>query len=180
MKKNIIVILLLLLPLLWLGSCKTTSTETDYNPNVLSSKDYIRAEDAIMEIVNSFFKGINDSMVVNYGYGYIDACGVSYRPAENSMIFSYGSVNRMCQDNKFRRGLFSAAFSGQIFLEGVKATLVTDSLLVDDHLIEATIEIECLGPGGNNLPEYSLKTDTSLIMLPDTSKITLWYGRKDH
>ena len=169
--KTIIIILLLLLPILWLSSCKTKSNEIDYNPNVLSSKDYIRAEDAIMEIVNSFFKGINDTLVVNNGYGFIDACDVTYHPSENLIIYSYGNVNRMCQDNKFRRGLFNANFSGPVFQEGVTATLVTDSLFVDDNSVEATIEIQYLGLNGDNFPEYSLKVDTSLIMLPDTSKI---------
>jgi len=171
MKKLIIIILVLLLPMLWLGSCNNKSTEVDYNPNVLSSKDYVRAEDAILEIVNAFFKGIRDSLVVNNSYGYIDACDVSYHLAENSMNFGYGNVNRMCQDNKFRRGRFNATFSGQVFLEGVTANIITDSLFVDDFFIESTMEIQNLGLNDNNLPEYSLKVISSLIMLPDTTKI---------
>lgn len=171
MKTNIIIMLLLLLPILWLSSCKTESNEIDYNPNVLSAKDYIRAEDAILEIVNSFFKGVNDTLVNNNGYGYIDACDVTYHPNVNLMIFAYGNVNRMCQDNKFRRGLFNANFSGQVFQEGVTATLVTDSLFVDDYPVETTIEIKYLGLNGDNFPEYVLKVNTSLIMLPDTTKI---------
>jgi hypothetical protein len=169
--KNNIIILLLLLPMLWWNSCKTGSSEIDYNPDVLSSKDYIRAEDAILEIVNSFFKGINDTLVVKYGYGFIDACDVTYYPSQNLIIYAYGNVNRMCQDNKFRRGLFNANFSGPVFQEGVTATIVTDSLFVDDYPVEATIEIQNLGLNGENFPEYSLIVDTSLIMLPDTSKI---------
>lgn len=170
MKKIIIILLLLLLPILWLNSCKNKYTEVDYNPNVSSSKDYIRAEDAILEIVNSFFKGIHDTLVINNSYGYIDACDVSYFPAENSMTFGYGDMNRFCQDNKFRRGLFNVTFSGQVFLEGVTANIITDSLFVDDFLIEAAMEIQNLGINDNNLPEYSLKVISSLIMLPDTTK----------
>jgi hypothetical protein len=138
---------------------------------MLASKDYIRAEDAIFEIVNSFFKGIRDSLVVNHGYGYIDACDVSYHPAENSINFGYGAVDRLCEDNKFRRGLFSATFEGPLFQDWVTANIVTDSLFVDDFLIEATIEIQSLGPNDNDLPEFSLKVISSLIMLPDTTKI---------
>jgi len=171
MKKIIIIIPVLLLPILWLSSCNNKSAEVDYNPNVLSSKDYIRAEDAIFEIVNAFFKGINDSLVINNSYGYIDACDVSSHPDENLMNFSYGIVNRMCLDNKFRRGRFNATFSGQILLEGVTATLITDSLFVDDFLIEATMEIKNLGINDDNLPEYSLILISSLIMLPDTAKV---------
>jgi hypothetical protein len=171
MKNIIIIILLSLLPLLWLSSCNDNSSEVDYNPNVLSSKDYIRAEDALFEIVNAFFKGIRDSLVVNYGYGYIDACDVSYHPEDNSMNFGYGNINRLCQDNKFRRGRFSATFSGQYLVEGVRANIITDSLFVDDYLIEANMEIQNLGINNNNLPEFSLKLISSLIMLPDTAKI---------
>jgi len=169
--KNFIRILLLFLPILWLSSCDNTSSEVDYNPNLSASRDYIRAEDAIMEIVNSFFKGVNDSLVLNYGYGYIDACDVAYHPSDNSLVFGYGHADRLCQDNKFRKGLFRATFSGPIFIQGVKADIVTDSLFVDDFLIEATMEIQNLGINDNNLPEYSLKVISSTIMLPDTTKI---------
>lgn len=169
--KNFFGILLLFISLLWLSACNDNSSELDYNPNVAASKDYIRAEDAVMEILNSFLKGIHDSLVVNYGYGYIDACDVAYYPADHSLVFGYGQVNRLCQDNKFRKGSFSATFSGPIFIEGVKADIVTDSLFVDDFLTEASMEIQNLGINDNNLPEYSLRVISSNIMLPDTAKI---------
>lgn len=162
---------LLLLPLLWLNSCDKTISEIDYNPNVGSSKDYIRAEDAVFEIVNSFFKGIHDTLVINLGYGFIDACDITYNSVENSMSFGYGPVNRMCQDGKFRRGIFYADFDGQIFDQGVTAIIVTDSLLVDDELVEAFIEIRNLGTNDDGFPEYLLKVDSSLVMLTDTTKV---------
>ena len=48
---------------------------------------------------------------------------------------------------------------------------MTDSLFVDDYPIAAAMEIQNLGLNGNNLPEFSLKVDSSMIMLPDTTKI---------
>ena len=167
MKKSILIFFML--SLLWLPACNKKSSELDYNPNVLTSKDYLRGEDAILEILDAFFKGIYDTLVMNTGYAYIDACEVSYHPDENSMSFSYGDVNRYCLDNKFRRNRFNAVFTGPIFEEGVVANIKTDSLFVDDLLNEATIEIRSLGMNGNNLPEYSLKVKSSMIMLPDTS-----------
>lgn len=168
--KNLI-ILLLCLPLLWLSSCDNKSVEVDYNPNVSAAKDYIRAEDAILEIVNSFFKGINDSLVVDHGYGYIDACDVSYQTAGNYIDFGYGSVNRLCQDNKFRRGMFTATLTGPGLQDWTGADIETDSLLVDDVLVEAVIQILDLGVNESNLPEFSLKVISSNIMLTDSAKI---------
>ena len=168
--KKLLKIIFLLLPILWLNSCQEQQTEIDYNPNVLSSKDYVRGEDAIIEIVNAFFKGVNDTLVINHGYGFIDACDVSYIPADNEMIFRFGDVDRLCQDNKYRRGLFTANFSGQVFVEGTTANIVTDSLFVDDLLVEASISIHNLGLNSNNLTEYALKVDSSLVMLPDSTK----------
>jgi hypothetical protein len=161
----------LFLPMLWLSSCDTNSSELDYNPNVSASKDYIRAEDAIMEIVNSFFKGLNDSLVINNGYGYIDACDVSLHPSTNSIDFGYGPVDRLCQDNKFRRGSFNATFTGPLFLGWTIADIETDSLFVDYFLVEASIQIQYLGINQISVPEYSLKVISSNIMLPDTAKI---------
>lgn len=166
--KNLIILCLLCMPVLWLNSCKNKSSEEDFNPNVSASKDYIRAEDAILEIVNAFFKGINDSLVVNHGYGYIDACDVSYHPSDNLIKFGYGPVDRFCEDGKFRKGNFSAIFTGALFQDWTIADIVTDSLFVDDFPVEANIQIKNLGLNENNLPEFSLQVISSDIMLPDT------------
>jgi hypothetical protein len=172
MKRLISILLLsLLLPALWMSSCDDESKETDYNPNVLTSKDYIRAEDAIMEIVNSFLKGINDSLVIDNGYGFIDACDVSFHPIGNYINYGYGPVNRMCQDGKFRKGIFRATFIGPQFPDWMNAEIQTDSLFVDNVLIEAHIQIESLGLNEISLPQYSLKVISSNIMLADSTKI---------
>ena len=151
-------------------SCEDQSSEIDYNPNVLTAKDYIRAEDAIFEIVNAFLKGIHDTLVHETGYAFIDYCDVVYNQVENTMKFSYGNVNRFCGDNKFRRGTFYAEFSGEIFNEGVTAHINTDSLFVDDFLTEADIEIKNLGLNSLNKIEYTMRVTSSDIMMPDTSK----------
>jgi len=170
MKKNIL-FLLLIIPILWFGSCNKKTTELDYNPNVLSSKDYIRAEDAMFEIVNTFFKGVHDSLVEGICFGYIDDCEVCYFPDENLMTFGYGSVNRYCTDNKYRRGSFLAQFSGPVFDEGVTANLKTDNLIVDDSLVEAEMDIRYMGINSTNRPEYNLNLSYCKIKLPDSTKV---------
>ena len=168
--KKLFVIILFIASIL--AACKKNdSSEIDYNPNVLSSKDYIRGEDAIFEVVNSFYKGVYDSLVTKNGYNYIDNCDVTYHPDQNVLSFSYGSVNRHCDDNKFRRGQFFAAFSGTIFEEGVVARIVTDSLFVDDCLEEMVMDIENLGMNGQSKNEFALRVDSSNIILPDTNKL---------
>lgn len=159
-----------LLFLLMITSCEDNSSEIDYNPNVLSAKDYIRAEDAIFEIVNAFLKGVHDTLVMQTGYGYIDHCDVAYSAAENSITYSYGDVNRLCGDDKFRRGMFKATFTGPIFEEGTSAQLLTDSLFVDDYLVEAGMIIENTGLNASNKIAYDLNLTSSDIHLPDTSK----------
>lgn len=169
--KKLIKLMFFLMSLIWLGACDDNHSEIDYNPDVLSSKDFIRGEDAVFEIVNAFLKGINDTLVINNGYGYIDACDVSHNGNDDFIKYAYGTVDRMCQDGKFRRGTFYAYFSGEIFAEGVTANIVTDSLFVDDLSVNAIIDIQNLGMNNDNLPEYSLKVISSLIMLPDTNKV---------
>lgn len=169
--KTKLILLLSILLVFWLTSCKKNTTEIDYNPDVLSAKDYIRAEDAMMEIFNAFFKGIHDTLVANHGYGLIDNCSVTYYPADTTMTFGYGDVNRYCSDNKRRRGLFRADFTGPVFDEGVTAYLSTDSLFVDDSLVEAQIEIKNLGVNGDDLPEYSFKVISSSVSAQDTNKV---------
>ncbi|MFO7613770.1 MAG: hypothetical protein R6W71_03930 [Bacteroidales bacterium] len=168
--KKLTYIFLLSLMISGTYSCQDQSSEIDFNPNVLTAKDYIRAEDALFEIVNTFLKGIHDTLVHNTGYAYIDYCDVVYNQMENTMKFGYGDVNRWCDDNKFRRGAFYAVFTGAVFDEGVKAYITTDSLFVDDFLTEASIEIENLGFNSQNKVEYSMKVTSSSIMMPDTAK----------
>jgi hypothetical protein len=159
--------------ILFYPSCKeNTGSEIDYNPNVLSSKDFVRGEDEIFEIVNSFYKGVYDSLVNQNGYNFIDNCDVSYRPAQNALIFGYGNVDRMCADGKFRRGNISATFSGEIFVPNVTAHIETHDLFIDDKAIYVVADLENLGLNGQNLTEFSLVVDTSNIMLPDTTKVT--------
>lgn len=167
--KKIHFILIALALSLGLTSCKDNTSEIDFNPNVLTSREYIRAEDAVFEIVNAFLKAIHDTLVHCTGYSYIDYCDVLHIPSENSLRFGYGNVNRMCEDNKFRRGIFYAVFDGEIFAEGVKAEISTDSLFVDDLLIEAEMEIWNLGYNEENKIEYSLKVLSTNIMLDDTT-----------
>jgi hypothetical protein len=146
-----------------------TNEEVDYNPNVLSSKDYVYSEDAILEVMNAFFKGIHDTNVVENGYGYIDNCDVVYIAGEQRLSFGYGDVDRYCQDDKFRRGSFVVNFSGPMFDPGVVGTLQTDSLLVNSNLVDCTILIENMGTGNNGLLVYSVRVTSSLIQIPDTS-----------
>jgi hypothetical protein len=152
------------------ASCvEDTNEEVDYNPNVLSSKDYVYSEDAILEVMNAFLKGFNDTNVVQNGYGYIDNCDVVYSPSLSRLSFGYGDVDRYCQDDKFRRGSFVVNFNGPMFDPGIIGTLQTDSLFVNSNLVDCTISIENLGTGDNGLPVYAVRVTSSLIQIPDTS-----------
>lgn len=153
-----------------LTSCiDDTNDEVDYNPNVLSSKDYVFAEDALFEVVNAFLKGIHDTSVIQYGYGFIDYCDVSWIPAENKMRFGYGDVDRFCEDGKFRRGTFYARFNGPVFEQGTRAEITTDSLFVNNNLLECSASIEHIGPGNDGHIVYRLQVTDSRIILPDTT-----------
>jgi hypothetical protein len=169
--KTRLLLLLLAVPIVWLSSCKEKTSEIDYNPNVLSAKDYVRAEDAMMELFTAFFKGIHDTLVANHGYGLIDNCSVTRWPGDTIMTFGYGEVNRLCMDGKRRRGLFVAAFDEPVFEDGVTANIFTDSLFVDDSLVEATMEIKNLGLNISDIPEFSMMVTSSAISAQDTNKL---------
>lgn len=171
--KKILYLFIALGLVLFYPSCKeNTGSEINYNPNVLSSKDFVRGEDEIFEIVNIFFKGVYDSLVNQSGYNNIDNCDVSYRPAENALIFGYGNYNHKCDDGKYRRGDISATFSGEIFVPDVTAHIVTHDLYVDEKAIYVVADIENLGLNNQNLTEFTLVVDTSNIILDDTTKAT--------
>jgi hypothetical protein len=169
--KKILLVVTVCAALVSLYSCKSMTSEIDYNPNVLSAEDYVRAEDATFEIVNFFFKGIHDTLVIENNYGYIDNCEMYWYPDEKLLTFGYGDVNRMCQDGKFRRGSFYAQFSGAKWDVGVTASITTDRLYVDDSLVQAHIDITYNGLNSGNFQEYSLLVTSCQIKLQDSTKI---------
>jgi hypothetical protein len=169
--KKLIFALLICITFTGLVSCKKDRTEINYSPGVVSSKDYVRAEDAMFEIVNTYFKGILDTLVIEHCYGYIDNCEICWYPQDSLLTFGYGSVDRMCQDNKFRRGSFYAKFDGQKWDEGVTAWITTEQLYVDDSLVEAKMEITNNGLNNSNFQEYALKVDYCIYKLQDSLKI---------
>ncbi len=151
------------------SGCNKKADEIDYNPNVLSAKDYVKAEDALFDVINAFFKGVNDTAVLNSGFGYIDDCSVYYYPGEDSMTYGYGSVDRYCHDQKYRRGMFIAKFDGDVFEQGVNARIITDSLFVNNIPYETNLNITNLGINLSNLTEFKIELISSLYFLPDTA-----------
>jgi hypothetical protein len=152
-----------------LASCRERNEEIDFNPNVLSAKNYVYAEDDFIEIFNVILKGVTDTAVINSGYGYIDNCSIENFPDENLMHFHYGEVNRWCPDNKFRRGQYYANFSSSGFLPGVTAIITFDSLFVDDALVQGEITITNLGLNADNKFQFSYKVQNGLITKTDSA-----------
>lgn len=170
MKKNVS-LFLSIVALIVLFACNKDKKEADYNPNVLSSKDYVRAEDAMFDILNTYFKGILDTLVIEHCYGYIDNCEVCWYPDDSLLTFSYGEVNRMCQDNKFRRGQFNVVFDGNKWDQGVKANLETVDLFVEDSVVEARMVLTNNGINADNFKEISIDVDYCTIRLSDSTKL---------
>jgi hypothetical protein len=171
MKKFPGVLMFLLVLLLSYSSCKDTENETDYNPNVISSRDLIYAEDLIFEVINIYFQGITDTGVMESEYNYLQNCSIEYFQESDSMHFHYGPVNRMCPDNKYRRGSIIAKFHGPIFTAGSYADMFMDSLYIDDDLFEGTMTSEFLGVNLDGRQELTFALDSGKVTLFDTVAI---------
>ena len=155
-------------------NCKDNgNSEINYNPNVLASKDYIYAEDIYFDIFNVFFQAVTDTGIYYHNWQWIENCSVQKLDNENVLHFHYGSVNRECPDGKFRRGTYYAYIDGVIFSEGSVANIVTDSLFVDDELVETQIEIRNLGSNITGKPGYTFKVTGGNITRDDTSQVRI-------
>jgi hypothetical protein len=149
-------------------SCEEEGSETNYNPNVKSSREYVFAEDIFFEIINVYFKGITDNSVLDSNYNYIDNCAITLNPSGTVMTFSYGTVNRWCPDNKYRRGSFTAQFSGGILQPGTTVTLTIDSLFVDDQEVSGSMSSEFLEPLGSGNEQLTFAINSGQVILEDT------------
>lgn len=178
--KNAFPLILLMAVILMFPSCEEDGTETDYNPNVKSSRDYIYAEDIYFEVVNVFLKGITDTAVLNSYYNYLDNCAIYYQPVLKRMQFDYGNVNRWCPDNKFRRGKFIATFDGGLFTEGSSVVIQLDSLTVDEELIEGNLSCEFLGTGTNGKHQIIFRLTDGLITLNDTVNVSTIFFESEY
>lgn len=167
MKSNYKLLIVFFLLIFW-GSCTEEENEIDYNPNVKSSRDYIYAEDIFFEIINIYFKGITDPAVLDSNYKYIDNCAITLNPAGSMMTFSYGTVNRWCPDNKYRRGSFRAHFNSGPFEPGTTVTFSIDSLFVDDDQVAAEMSSAFLEPSGTGEKQFSFTIDSGQVILFDT------------
>ena len=92
--------------LLFVFACTEDATETNYNSNVQSAKDYIFAEDLYVEVLNMIFMGVNNDSVLNGEPVLIDVCQVSYSQVTNKMLFDYGDFYVEGYDSKIRKGSF--------------------------------------------------------------------------
>lgn len=138
-------LLLIIAGLIFMAGCTDKNSETDFNPNVKSSRSLIFTEDIFMEVLNTYFKSVNDQEVLAGENGWIDNATVTYDEDENEMLFNYGAVNRDCPDGKFRRGYFMARFDGPVNQLGTTATITFLDLYVNDDMVTGTISSEFQG-----------------------------------
>ena len=102
-QSNTILVFFIVILLAW--SCKKTSVETDYNPNLLAANNQVIAERAYADVFNIFFRVVYDTTLINTGsnaiYGaqctYNDAGGIEY-------VINYNASSGACPDGKYRLG----------------------------------------------------------------------------
>jgi hypothetical protein len=172
--------LLILSFILFLSACKEEGQETDYNPNVKSSKEFIFSEDILFEVINIYLKGITDTAVLGEGYNYVDNCGILYIPLDDKMTFEYGGVNRWCPDNKFRRGSFDAFINGPFFTQGTRVDFVFDSLFVNDNLVEGILSSVFLGTDNSGKHQLGFQMSQGMITLNDTVNESIIHFETDY
>jgi hypothetical protein len=159
-------------------SCKENNSEIDYNPNVKASKDYIYVEDAFFDVINTYFKTINDAAVMGGEPGWIDSAVVNYDVVQNILNFSYGAVNRECHDGKFRRGNIIATFDDTPNVAGTRVFFTFQDHFVDDESLTGEITSEFLEPV-QGLKRYGVDIVNGMLTIIDTSRndtIRLRYG----
>jgi hypothetical protein len=166
--------------MLFFISCSDKGSETDFNPNVKSSKEFIFTEDILFEIINIYFKGITDTAVLGSGNNYIDTCDIHYFPSQEKMTFDYSGGNRWCPDNKLRRGRFHAQFNGPLFTQGTTVAFSIDSLFVDDNRVDGIMNSEFLGTDNSGKEQFTFQVSQGMISLYDTVQPSVIYFETDY
>jgi hypothetical protein len=119
---NILLILLILI--LSVYSCKKSSTEIDYNPNLQAANNQVIAERAYADVFNIFFRVVYDTTLISTGSNNIFGAQCSYQDTNGIEYIIDYHEGASCPDGKYRYGRITATLSDDYQAPGAAATLV--------------------------------------------------------
>ncbi len=140
------ILLLSLIIIFAMISCKKGSIETNYNPSLNVANNQVIAERAYSQIFNIFFMVVSDSLLKQTGSNKIfgaectcqDTNGIVY-------VIDYLPYYTSCPDGKVRKGVITATLDKNFSEEGAIATLSFSNYVVDDLKLDGDNTISYTG-----------------------------------
>lgn len=140
-------------------SCKRDD-EFNIDNNTSTARDHVLAQTLFTELQTLIyqaeqgnfdnFREVNDTI--------ISGCATVIRDTVSSVktiSIDYGSVNCLCSDGRYRRGIISASYTGNFNDSGTVVTISTTNYFNNDNKVIATKKITYRGKNSNNHSYYS-------------------------
>lgn len=150
-------------------SCKKSSIETNYNPNLQVANNQVIAERAYSEVFNLFIMVVSDSVLKEEGSKTIYNAQCSYQGTNGiEYIIDYGLYNIPCPDGKGRRGKITVSMNMDFSETGAIANLTFDGYIVNDLRLDGNNTISNTGLSMSMLQMYEHEVPSATLTFFDT------------
>lgn len=159
------------------SSCKRDD-EYNIDNNTNTARDHILAQSLFTELQTLIyqaeqgnfdnFREVNDTI--------ISGCATVIRDTSSSLksiSIDYGSVNCLCSDGRYRRGMITATYIGNFSDSGTMVTISTSDYFNNDNKITGLKKVTYLGKNSNNHSYYSI-LDSGTVDKAGNMGIIIW------
>jgi hypothetical protein len=173
--------LLPVLLILFAGSCKKGSIETDYNPNLVVANNQVIAERAYSQVFNIFFMVVSDSVLKAEGSNIVYGAHCTYKTIQGiQYIIDYLPNYSYCPDGKKRKGVITASLDKDFHETGAIATLTFSDYGVDSLSLAGDNTISNTGMTMNMQPSFlhEVPSATLTFIYPSSQQSFHWSSEK--
>ncbi len=164
---NILVVILL--ALFALISCKKGSIETDYNPSLQVANNQVIAERAYSQVFNIFFMVVSDSVLKATGSNKVFGANCTYQDTNGIVyVIDYLDYYTSCPDGKVRKGVITATLDKDFTEVDAVANLSFSNYVVDDLKLDGDNIISNFGLSMGMMQMYEHQVPSGTLTLYDT------------
>ena len=152
-------------------SCKKENTAIDYNPAIDASKEFVSNQQMMTQILNTYFKSLNDSLLWADGYTTIDGAGVSIHNSPVYMMEIFYPVwGNYDGYGHFRMGVIEAVPVTDFTEADVLVNFNFVNFLYDKDTVQVgKMSVQHLAGEIQNSKKFEVAIDSAIVIYKDTS-----------
>jgi len=164
-------ILLLGVLIISLIACQKKNTRIDYNHGINAGRTYVAAQQMMTQLLNTYFKSLTDSVLIETGESQIDGAAIYYNNApEESILIKYPIWGNDDGYGHWRINSYTAIPRTDFADPEVTVDITFSDFLYDkDTLIVKNLVVNALGKTDGVNDHYNVSADHVEIIYRDTT-----------